>query len=112
MKTTAILLAALALGACAGRSPSPVAVVQPADRSLDCTQVAAEVQANDAKVAALGREEGGKIAQNALAIGVGLFFWPVLFAADFQNSAGKEVAALQQRQSYLASLAVEKGCGR
>ena len=112
MKTTAtILIAALALGACAGRPPAPVAVVQPADRSLDCTQIAAEVTANDAKLVGLGRESGNKTAQNVAAGVVGLFFLPAFALMDFQDAAGKDTVALQQRQSYLASLAVEKRCG-
>ncbi len=106
----AVAVVALSLAACAGRPPAPVAVVQPADAALDCPAIMAEVQANDAKVTALGREEGGKVAQNVAAIGVGLFFWPVLFLADFQGTAGKEVAALQSRQTYLATLANQKGC--
>jgi hypothetical protein len=104
------IITAATLSACAGRPPAPVAVVQPADQALDCAAIMAEVQANDAKVTMLGREEGGKVAQNVAAIGVGLFFWPVLFLADFQGSAGKEVAALQSRQTYLATLASQKGC--
>jgi hypothetical protein len=104
------IITAATLSGCAGRPPAPVAVVQPADQALDCAAIMAEVQANDAKVTMLGREEGGKVAQNVAAIGVGLFFWPVLFLADFQGSAGKEVAALQSRQTYLATLASQKAC--
>ena len=63
------IITAAALSACAGRPPTPVAVVQPADQALDCAAIMAEVQANDAKVTMLGREEGGKVAQNVAAIG-------------------------------------------
>jgi hypothetical protein len=50
-------------------------------------------------------------AAKLLATGVvGLVIWPVRFAMDFQNAAGKEVAALQSRQQYLATLA-EQRCG-
>jgi hypothetical protein len=38
----------------------------------------------------------------------GLVVWPLLFAMDFQDSASKEVAALQSRQQYLAILAQQK----
>ena len=111
MKTTAILLAALALSACAGRPPAPVAVVQPADRSLDCTQVAAEIAANDVRISNLGREEGGKVAQNVAAGVVGLFFFPAFFLMDVQGTASKETAALQSRNQYLATVATQKNCG-
>jgi hypothetical protein len=109
-RVAGVLVTAALLSACAGRPPAPVAVVQPADAALDCSALMAEVQANDAKITALGREEGGKVAQNVAAVTVGLFFWPVLFLADFQGTAGKEVTALQLRQTYLATLANQKGC--
>lgn len=104
--------AALLLAAgCAGRAPQPVAVVQAGDKTLDCPAIAAEVTANDAKIKELGREEGAKVAQNVAAGVAGLFIWPLWFAMDFQGAASKEVAALQQRQSYLATLAEQKNCG-
>lgn len=111
LATAALVIAALALPACAGRAPAPVAVVQPMDRSLDCPAITAEVAANDAKIKDLGREEGAKTAQNVAAGVAGLFIWPLWFAMDLQGAASKEVAALQQRQSYLATLAAQKSCG-
>jgi hypothetical protein len=30
---------------------------------------------------------------------------------DFKDAAGKDTAALQGRQNYLATLAAQKGCG-
>lgn len=99
------------LAGCAGRAPQPVAVVQPQDRYLDCPEIAAEVQANNQRVQELASEEGAKVAQN-VAVGVaGLFIWPLWFGMDFQGSAGKEAAALQNRQQYLATLAEQKRCG-
>lgn len=112
MKKTIALALVLTLAACAGRAPAPVAVVQPTDKALDCQAIAAEVAANDSKIRELGREEGGKVAQNIAAGVAGLIIWPLWFAMDFQNAAGKEVAALQQRQSYLATLATERRCGQ
>lgn len=110
-RTAAIVLVALVLPACAGRAPAPVPVVQAGDRNLDCTAITAEVGGNDAKIRQLGSEEGAKTAQNIAAGVAGLFIWPLWFAMDFQGAASKEVSALQQRQSYLASLANDKKCG-
>ena len=107
---TTIALAA-SLGACAGRAPQPVAVVQPQDRYMDCSAVLAEVQANNQKIQDLGSDEGAKVGQNVAAGVAGLFIWPLWFAMDFQGAAGKEVAALQSRQQYLATLAEQKQCG-
>jgi len=101
---------ALMLAACAGRAPAPVAVVQPQDRYMDCAAISSEAQANTKRIQELGSEEGGKVAQNVI-VGVAGILIPVLWLGmDFQNSAGKEVAALQSRQQYLATLA-EQRCG-
>lgn len=109
-----VLVAPVALAcvvaACAGRKPDPVAVVQAQDRYMDCAAISAEVQANNKKISELGSEEGGKVAQNVIAGAAGLFIPILWFGMDFQNAAGKEVAALQSRQQYLASLA-EQRCG-
>ena len=101
---------AVLLGACAGRAPAPVAVVQAQDRYMDCAAISAEVQVNNKRISELGSEEGGKVAQNVIVGAAGLFIPILWFGMDFQNAAGKEVAALQSRQQYLATLA-EQRCG-
>jgi hypothetical protein len=100
----------LLVAGCAGRAPQPVAVVQPEDRYIDCTAIQAEITANNKTVQELGSEEGTKVVQNVAAGVAGLFIWPLWFAMDFQGTAGKEEAALQSRQEYLASLALQRGC--
>ncbi len=100
----------MGLAGCAGRAPAPVAVVQAQDRYMDCSAISAEVQANNKRITELGAEEGGKVAQNVIAGAAGLFIPVLWFGMDFQNAAGKEVAALQSRQQYLATLA-EQRCG-
>jgi hypothetical protein len=111
MPKTLLLLATLAaLAACAGRAPNPVAAVQDRDRHADCQAVQAEITANNAQIAELGRESGAKVAQN-VAAGVAGVFIPVLwFAMDFQNAAGREANALEQRNAYLVQLAANR-CG-
>jgi hypothetical protein len=105
-----VALMIMALDACAGRAPQPVAVVQPQDRFADCAAIFAEVQTNNQKIQYLAGDEGSKVAQNVAAGVVGLFVWPVWFAMDFQGAAGKDVAALQSRQQYLAILAEQRNC--
>ena len=104
---TATVLA-LSLAACAGRAPQPVATVQPQDVSANCTMITAEIQANNVKVEELASEQGVKVAQNVAAGVAGLVVWPLLFAMDWQGSAGKDVAALQARQQFLTNLALER----
>jgi hypothetical protein len=108
-KTVALICCLSATG-CAGRSPTPVAVVQPTDQYMNCAAISAEAQANNAKLQDLSGEEGGKVAQNVAAGVVGLFIWPVWFAMDFQGTAGKEATALNSRNQYLATMAAERRC--
>jgi hypothetical protein len=106
----ASIVTAMVLSGCAGRGPQPAAVVQPQDRYADCAAIIAEVQANNQKVGDLAGDEGGKVAQNVV-VGVAGLFIPILwFGMDFQGTAGKEVAALQIRQQYLAVME-ERHCG-
>ena len=60
----------------------------------------------------LASDKGLKVAQNVAAGVAGLFIWPLWFAMDFQGAADKDTAALQSRQSYLATLASQRGCAR
>ena len=112
MRYSPIALAlVLALSACAGRAPQPVAVVQPQDRFMDCAAISAEAQANNAQLQHLGAEQGNKVGQNVAAGVVGLFIWPVWFAMDFQGAADKEEVALNSRNQYLATMAMQRNCG-
>ena len=104
--------AGLALSACAGRDPAPVASVQPQDVYADCTMIRAEIEANNAKAAELANEQGWKTAQNVTTGLVGLVIWPVWFGMDWKGAAAKDAAALQARQQYLATLATERCSGR
>ena len=108
--TATTIAFALLTGACAGRAPAPVPVVQLQDSSMDCTAITAEATANDAKIKDLGRESGNKVAQNVAAGVAGLLIWPLWFAMDFQGAADKDTAALQARQNYLGTLAAQRGC--
>jgi hypothetical protein len=105
-----LALAALCAG-CAGRAPQPVAVVQPQDQFSDCTAIVAEIESNNRKVQELASGEGLKTTQNVAAGVAGLFIPVLWFGMDFQGAASKEVAALQSRQQYLATLAGQKRCG-
>src|SRR5258708_6224361 len=111
MRNFPIACALVVLAGCAGRSPQPVAVVQPQDRFMDCAAVQAEVLANNARVQDLAGESGGKVTQNVAAGVAGLFIWPLWFAMDFQGATDKETAALNSRQQYLAVMAEQRQCG-
>lgn len=103
-----IILSIFALSACAGRDPQPIATVQHQDAQASCTQIRAEIEANNLKLTQLSNEQGGKVLQNVAAGVGGLFIWPVWFAMDFKGAADKEIAAIQARNHYLATLATER----
>jgi len=96
------------LTACAGRAPAPVQTVQMKDAMMDCTTINAEIAANTAHQGELGSEKGGKVAQNVAAGVVGLVIWPVWFAMDFQGAADTESKALDARDQYLSTLALQR----
>ena len=108
---TIVILLGL-LTACAGRSPQPVQVTQSADRNLSCSEIDAEISANNQRINGLLAEEDDKRAQNIMAVaGAVLVFAPLIFAMDFQDAAGIERSALQERQMRLARLSSRR-CGR
>lgn len=100
--------ATLAIAGCAGRAPAPVQTVQMKDAMMDCTAINAEIAANTAHQGELGSEKGGKVAQNVAAGVVGLVIWPVWFAMDFQGAADTESKALDARDQYLSTLALQR----
>ena len=102
------LAVGLAVAACAGRDPQPIATVQPQDASSDCAMINAEIQGNNKRAESLAAEQNGKVAQNVAAGVVGVVIWPMWFAMDTKGAAGTEAAALQARQEYLASLAAQR----
>lgn len=108
MRVPCLLLLAATLTACAGRDAQPVATAQAQDSTATCAQIQAEIEANNVKVQQLADEKGLKVAQNVGAGVVGLIIWPVWFGMDFKDAAGKELVALEARQKYLATLAVER----
>jgi hypothetical protein len=105
MHSVIVRLCVLALltAGCAGRDPQQIQTVMAHDASSNCQMIQAEINANNMKVQELADEKGMKVAQN-VAAGV----WPLWFAMDFKGAADKDVVALQARQQYLTSLAVER----
>jgi hypothetical protein len=98
----------LALTACAGRDPEPVASVQPQDVYADCTMIRTEIEGNNIKMKELADERGWKVTQNVVT-GLAGFVVPVIwFGMDWKGSVDKDAAALQARQQYLTTLAEQR----
>jgi len=104
-----LVVSAASLAGCAGRDPEIIPTVQPYDNQTTCTQIKAEIEANNARVKSLADEQGLKVVQNVVA-GVGGIFTVGLswFALDFKGAAYREVKALEARQQYLTILAEER----
>jgi hypothetical protein len=79
-KVFSTMAVSLALSACAGRDPAPVASVQPQDVYADCTMIRAEIEGNNIKIQELADERGWKTAQN-VAAGLAGFVVPVICSA-------------------------------
>ena len=106
--TARLCVLALLTAGCAGRDPQQIQTVMAHDASSNCQMIQAEINANNMKVQQLADEKGMKVAQNVAAGVAGLVVWPLWFAMDFKGAADKDVVALQARQQYLTSLAVER----
>jgi len=103
-------IAALALGACAGRVATPVAVVQTADSYMTCEAIVAEIASNNSNLQDLAGEQGAKVVQNTV-FGVAGFALPIFWLGlDVQPAATREMRALSHRQQRLSYLMVEKRC--
>jgi hypothetical protein len=108
VKPLAAAFLAAAVAACAGQAPQPLATIQPDDANLDCPAIYAEISSNNQRIEELGREQGWKV-ERKVAVGVAV---PVLwFGMNWQGTVGTEAKALQDRQSYFATLATQRHCG-
>lgn len=101
-------VAFVALVGCAGRAPTPVVVSQATDPLLECEMIQSEIGVNSQKIVQLEGEKGGKLAQNIAAGVGGLLIWPLWFAMDLQGTQGKEITALQNRNTTLAAMAATR----
>jgi hypothetical protein len=86
----------LALSACAGREPQPIATVQPQDANSDCATINAEIQANSSRAQVLASEQNTKSA------------WQTWLTMGAKSSADSDAASLQTRQQYLENLAAQR----
>ena len=87
---------------------SVAVLVQMKDAMMDCTAINAEIAANTAHQSELGSEKGGKVAQNVAAGVAGLLIPVLWFGMDFQGAADTESRALEARDQYLSTLALQR----
>jgi hypothetical protein len=97
------LLSISLLSACGGRTPDPVAEVQPGDSALTCAQLRSEITANTRAIEGLVKEQETKTAQNIVAGTAGAFLLVPWFFMDMKGAAGDEARAYQRRNEALVS---------
>jgi hypothetical protein len=85
-----------------------VATVQSLDQQMDCSALQAEISRNTQHEAELGSGKGAKVAQNVAAGVAGLFIPVLWFGMDFQGAADTETHALEARNQYLSTLAMQR----
>ena len=108
-KIIAILVLGATLTACAGRGAIPVAQMQPGDNRKSCEALRHDVEAAQADISRL-TPQTDKTGKN-VAIGVvGLFIPIVWLFMDLSDAERQEIAALQNRNNRLTSIAVDKKC--
>lgn len=102
MKYLAIVIAALALTACA--TPQVTQVNQINDVNLTCSQIKTEI-AEAKKLEDEARKERKVTGKNVAAA---VFFWPALVVTHM--NADEAITAAKDRQEMLTKLYQQKGC--
>ena len=109
--TIGAIAAATLIGGCAGRDPNPVQTVKATDGMLNCQFMLAEINANNTRARSLAKQASDKQGKNvALGVVGVVLFWPALFAMDLKDAEKQEIAALRDRNNYLANLMLQKKC--
>lgn len=107
-----VILIAISLSACAGRSAQPITVASRYDNKLSCADLETEIEQNNARLQALAAEKGVTLTKNVAVGAAGILFFPIWFALDLSDAAGQEISQLQARQTYLAEMASRKCPGK
>jgi hypothetical protein len=112
MKSTLVLgLTAVALTACMGRVPEPVAVQSERDASLTCVALDAEKAGNEERVRYLRQEQDGSEHMNLV---IGSFavvaFLPAAAAMDISDAEEVEMRALNKRNARVEAMRAARGC--
>ncbi|MDG2424620.1 MAG: hypothetical protein P8M22_11650, partial [Phycisphaerales bacterium] len=105
------LIPLLLLASCAGRTPNPIALYQPGDDSLDCQALKIQMGYCEQQRAALA-PKADKTGSNIVLGVIGFFLIVPLFFMDFSEADKVEMDAYGARYNYLASLYVNKDCGK
>lgn len=107
----AVTLSSLVLSGCAGREANPVAVIQPGDSGLSCSELKQEISISQAQLRRLlGDQKDVESKNTAAAVAGAIVFFPALFFLNLKGAAREEAKALQDRILGLADRHNNKGC--
>ena len=106
---TTIVLTSFLLVACGGKTPHPVAQIQPGDDYMNCGQINKMITDNNNKIVSLFPKTK-KMAKNAALGAAGYFLIVPWFFMDFSDAERLEIDAYQQRNDWLRTLANRKHC--
>ncbi len=112
MRWTALVAALCLLAACqTTRQARPVAIAQPGDDALACSEIATIQASNRLEAARLAKLDEGVAIGNAFAVTLSrAWFWPAVFGVDLSDAEEIEVRALHDRNRRLEEIARAKGC--
>ena len=102
-------VALIALSACGGRNPNPVARYQIGDENRACEGLKVEIAHNEQEIIKLLPYEDATGKNVALGV-TGAFLIVPLFFMDFKDAEELEVKALRDRNLWLRELAHRKKC--
>ncbi len=112
-RTLSIFLAGTILlvsTACAGRGPLPIQINQAGDRDLTCDQIKGEILSNQTRISGYQIEKDDVMSYNVMIGIAGLFLLGIpWFFLDLRttSAAGREEAAVRQRDARLQQMAYE-----
>jgi hypothetical protein len=108
-----LLAAALGLGGCAAHDYKPVAMVQPGDDAMSCSDISKQMADNETAAAAFIRADKRVETGNTIkTVGSAIPYLGILIAAsnDLSNEEQAKARALIDRNERLSYLAKQKGC--
>ena len=107
--STILISSLLLISACAGKSPSPVMIMQYGDDQKSCKKLKQEMLYIQGEIQNL-MPKTDKTGKN-VGLGVaGIFFIVPWFFMDFKNGEQQEYDAYRQRYNHLANITSDKDC--
>jgi hypothetical protein len=106
----ALLLAALPLSGCRGRTANPTPTIMPGDRDKDCDELEAAMSEVDGEARRLFGKHDKTVSENWGIFLIGLAAPPLWLMADGHQADKAEAEALKERFAHLQALYEKNDC--